>query len=57
MDNINTVIIPIEEYFELRQKAEMNAFLVKEFGEIHARLQELDQKYYDLKWALDQKKV
>lgn len=57
MDTINTVTIPLDEYFELRKKAEMNEFLMTEFGRIDARLQELDRKYYDLKWEFDQKKV
>lgn len=30
MENVNTVTIPVDEYFELRQKATMNEFLLKE---------------------------
>ena len=57
MDTINTVTIPLDEYFELRKKADASEFLMTEFGRIDARLQELDRKYYDLKWEFDQKKV
>lgn len=48
MPEINTVTITLEEYFELRQKAEMNAFLMNELGRMEARFQEVDRRLYEL---------
>lgn len=39
MANENTVTIPLDEYFDLRQKADMNAFLM-------GQLQNIDQRFY-----------
>ena len=48
MANENTVTIPIEEYFDLRQKAEMNSFLMVELGRMNERLNGLDSQWYRL---------
>ena len=47
-ENINTVTIPVDEYFELRQKATMNEFLLKELGELRGRIEEMSNKYWTL---------
>ena len=48
MPEINTVTITLEEYMDLRQKAEMNGFLMNELGRMEARFQEIDRRLYDL---------
>lgn len=48
MENVNTVTIPVDEYFELRQKATMNDFLLKELGELRGRIEEMSSKYWTL---------
>lgn len=53
MEITNTVTIPIDEYFEMRQKCEMNAYLLREFGSINARLEELQQRFEELKWNVE----
>ena len=48
MPDTNTVTIPLDEYFDLRQKAEMNGFLMTELGKIEARFQEIERRYWEL---------
>ena len=52
----NTVTISVDEYFELRQKAEMNMTVLREIAGFESRLNELagklfefDNKLYELK--------
>lgn len=47
MPETNTVTITLEEYFELRQKAEMNGFLMNELGRMEGRLNEFDRRLCD----------
>lgn len=49
MENINTVTISVDEYFDLRQKAAMNEFLMERLGTLNGSIEDLKQKY----WALD----
>ncbi len=44
MANENTVTISIEEYFDLRQKAEMNAFLMNELGRIQQLVIDIENR-------------
>jgi hypothetical protein len=48
MENVNTVTILVDEYFELRQKATMNEFLLKELGELRGRIEEMSSEYWTL---------
>ena len=48
MDNTNTVTITLEEYFDLRQKAEMNGFLMKELGVMQERFNAIEQRLWRL---------
>jgi hypothetical protein len=48
MPETNTVTITLQEYFDLRQKAEMNGFLMAELGRMEARFQEIDRRIWDL---------
>lgn len=48
MAEMNTVVLSLEEYMDLREKANMNGFLMNELGRFEARFQNLDQRLYDL---------
>ena len=48
MPETNTVTIAIDEYIDLREKAQMNGFLMNELGKMEARFQEIDRRLYDL---------
>ena len=43
-----TVTISVDEYFDLRQKAEINGMLIKELGEIQGRLYDFDRRIFEL---------
>ena len=44
---VNMVTITIDEYFDLRQKAEMNHYLMDRFGQLDLQIRELDKRLYD----------
>lgn len=48
MANENTVTIPINEYFDLRQKADMNAFLMGQLHDIDVRFNRYDDLLFRL---------
>ena len=53
MDNItNTVTISIDEYFELRHKANENYFLMNEIGQITERINGLERRLNEIEWEL-----
>jgi hypothetical protein len=52
MANENTVTIPLDEYFDLRQKAEINAFLMNELGRMESRFQSLERIVFDCENAV-----
>lgn len=45
---VPTVTIPVDEYFDLRQKAEMNGFLMERMGCFDGRLMDMDRRLYEL---------
>ena len=45
---IKTVNIPLDEYYDLRQKAESAMWLMTELGEMRVRFQNFEQRLYDL---------
>ena len=45
---VKTVNIPLDEYFELRQKAESAMFLMTELGEMRVRFENFERRLYDL---------
>lgn len=47
MASENTVTIPLDEYFDLRQKAEINAFLMTELGRMESRFVSLERMVAD----------
>ena len=48
MANENTVTIPIDEYFDLRQKADMNAFLMGQLQDVEKRFFKYDNELFRL---------
>lgn len=46
-EEVNTVNIPLEEYFELRQKAEMSAYLMAELGRIQGEINDVHRRIDD----------
>lgn len=55
MESINTVTISIDEYFELRNKAQMNDFLLERLGFIDGRHLELERRLGELEWMIKEK--
>ena len=48
---VKTVNIPIDEYFDLRQRAEINAMLMQQLGMLEGRLYDIDRRLFDLEEA------
>lgn len=49
MDNAaNVVTISVDEYFDLRQKAEMNVQLMIRFEQLEARLGEFERRLWEV---------
>lgn len=46
-DGMSCGHIALEEYFDLRQKAEMNGWLMGELGRIQERWNELDRRLFE----------
>lgn len=44
MDNTNTVTITLDEYMELREKANMNGFLMNELGRMSERFYSIEER-------------
>lgn len=50
MDNpANNVTITVDEYFDLRTKADMNATLLVKLAELEARFIDLDRRLWEVK--------
>lgn len=47
-NEVKTISISIDEYFDLRQKAEMNILLTNELSEIKTRFNLLEVRMYEL---------
>ena len=48
MPETNTVTITLDEYMELREKAQMNSFLMTELGRMEARFRDIERTIFDL---------
>ena len=48
MAELNTVTIPIDEDMELREKANMNGFLMNELGRMEARFTDIERRLWEL---------
>lgn len=54
--NENRVVtIPLDEYFELRNKAEMNGMLMVTLGEFQGRLDGFDRRIWELESKLNER--
>ena len=47
-----TVTIPIDEYFDLRTKAEINAMLIERLGQLEGKMWDIDRRIYELEQRL-----
>ena len=53
MENeVKTVNIPIEEYFELRKKAEISLFLTGKISEYESIFRDIDRRLNELEFKL-----
>ena len=50
--NVATVTITVDEYFDLRQKAEANAYIVKELAALETRHDELLRRLLDVEMRI-----
>lgn len=48
VNNVATVTITIEEYFDLRTKAEQGIYIANKLGELENRTFELDRRLFEL---------
>lgn len=47
-DEVKTINISVDEYFELRKKAEMHIWLTNELSEIKAKIYDYARRIYEL---------
>lgn len=53
MGETNTVTISVEEYFELRQKAEMHMTMIREIAAFENRMEMLERRVFELSSDLE----
>lgn len=46
-ENVKVVTIPLDEYFDLRQKAETNLYLMNELGRFQSQIDDLHRRICD----------
>jgi hypothetical protein len=51
-NEVKTINIPIDEYFDLRTRAEMNGILMERLGQFEGRFFDLDRRMYELECKL-----
>lgn len=51
-NGVKTINIPIDEYFDLRTRAEMNGILMERLGQFEGRFFDLDRRIYELECKL-----
>lgn len=51
-NEVKTINITIEEYFDLRTRAEMNGILMERLGLFEGRLLDIDRRIYELECKL-----
>jgi hypothetical protein len=44
-EDVKTVTIPLDEYFDLRQKAETNLFLMNELGRMQSLIADVHRRF------------
>lgn len=45
---VRTINIPIDEYFDLRTRAEMNGILMERLGQIEGRFFDLERRIFEI---------
>ena len=50
--SIVTVTIPLEEYWDLRTRAEANGYLMQQLGQMEARFRDIEQKIWEIERTL-----
>ena len=54
MDNTaNVVTIPLEEYFDLRTRADMNAALLAQLAQMEARMSDFDRRLWNVEGKVE----
>ena len=48
VNNVPMVTIPLDEYFDLKTKANENLYLANEMGRMEARFSEIDRRFFEL---------
>ena len=48
VNNVATVTIPIDEYFDLRTRAEQGVYIADKLGSLENRIFELDRRLFEL---------
>ncbi len=51
-NEVKTINIPIDEYFDLRTRAEMNGILMERLGQFEGRFFDFDRRIYELECKL-----
>lgn len=51
-NEVKTINIPIDEYFELRTKADMNGMLLERLGQLDGRMWDFDRRIFELEQKL-----
>ena len=54
MNEANTVTISVEEYFDLRQKADMNMTVIREIAGFENRLQRFEERQFEFDGRLSE---
>lgn len=47
-NEVKTITISVDEYLDLREKAQMNMYLMEKFGQIDQQLFDLNQRVIEL---------
>lgn len=47
-NEVKTITISIDEYFDLREKAQMNMYLMEKFGQLDQQLFDLNRRVIEL---------
>ena len=52
-NEVKTINIPIDEYFDLRTRAEMNGILMERLGRFEGKFLDTDRRIYELECKLN----
>ena len=51
-NGVKTINIPIDEYFDLRTRAEMNGILMDRLGQIEGRFIDFERRIFELEYKV-----